>query len=80
MTVQEALAPLPSAAVAVMVAVPGATAVTTPSVTVAMLASLVLHVTILLAALSGCTAARSQAVPPAVRDRLDLFSVTPVTL
>ena len=79
-TVQMAVKP-PSTVVTVMVAAPGATAVTTPFwSTVATLGSLLAHVTLWLAALSGCTAARSQALPPAVRDRLDLFSVTPATL
>ncbi len=52
-TVQEALAPLPSAAVAVMTAVPRATAVTTPFSTLATLGLLLVQVTALLVALSG---------------------------
>ena len=57
MTVQEALAPLPSAAVAVMTAVPQATAVTTPFSTVATLGLLLVQVTVLSVALSGATVA-----------------------
>ena len=78
-TAQVAVLP-PSSVVTVMVAVPGATAVTTPSVTVAMLASLVLHVTFLLVALSGSIVAVSRAVPPSVNSRLVLSNSTLVTL
>ena len=56
-TVQEALAPLPSAAVAVMTAVPRAKAVTTPFSTLATLGLLLVQVTAWLVALSGATVA-----------------------
>ena len=57
-TEHEALFPLPSAAVTVMVAVPALTAVTSPfASTVATLVLLLSHVTFLLVASSGCTVA-----------------------
>ena len=78
-TVQLAVLP-PSAVVTVMVAVPGATAVTLPfSSTVAIFPSLVVHFTALLAALLGATVAVRVSLPPAVRAKVFLFSVTPVT-
>ena len=70
----------PFSNVAVMVAVPALTAVTVPVLsTVATLLLLLLQVTFLLVALSGCTVAVRVSVPPTVRDRLVLSRVTPVT-
>ena len=64
-TLHFALTPLPSAAVAVISAVPFATAVTVPSaLTVATLVLELLHVTLLLAALLGDTDAVSRLVWP----------------
>lgn len=82
-TVQVALAPLPSAAVAVMTAVPGATAVTTPFwSTVATALSLLVQVTAWLVALSGATVAvrvRVLGVRLEYRDAWVWLRVTPVT-
>ena len=73
---------VPSAVVAVMVAVPLPTAVTTPSLlTVATPVSLLVHVTLVLLALDGVTVAVSVAVcPAAAKLRLVLLSVMPVAL
>ena len=64
-----------------MVAVPTATGVTTPELsTVATAVSEDAHVTVLSVALSGATVAvRVSALPPGVRLRVVLSSVTPVT-
>ena len=79
-TVQVAVRFVPSAVVAVMVAVPLATAVTTPeSLTVATEVLLLVHVTLLSVALLGITVAVSVAVCPAeVKVRDVLFSDIPV--
>ena len=70
----------PSAVVTVMVAVPGATAVTLPlPSTVATDKLSLLHVTFLLVASLGVMVALRITVPPTVRLALVLFSVTPVT-
>ena len=64
---QLAVLPLPSAAVAVMVAVPAATAVTTPEeLTVATLVLLLDQLIFLLVALDGLTVALIVFVPPTV--------------
>ena len=77
--VQSAVMP-PSMVVAVIIAVPTATAVTSPvSETVAVFVSLLVQVTSLFVALSGSTVAISCSVPPTTRDMLDLIRVTPVT-
>ncbi len=78
-TWQAAVLP-PSSVVAVMVAVPGAMAVTFPvASTVAIFSSLVLHFTVLLVAFSGATVAVSVSLAPAARANSVLFRVTPVT-
>ena len=71
---------VPSAVVAVMVAVPLPTAVTTPSLlTVATPVSLLVHVTLVLLALDGVTVAVSVDVwPAAAKLRLLLLSEMPV--
>ena len=81
-TAQVAFFPEPSAAVAVMVAVPLATAVTRPvALTVATLSLLLLQVTFLLLAFSGRTVAVSWTVAPAaVRVASVWFSVTLVAI
>ena len=72
--------PLPSLAVAVMVAVPGAMASTRPVVlTVATAVLLVVHVTDLSSASSGATAAVNCCVPPTVSGAVAGLTVTPVT-
>ena len=63
-----------------MVAVPGATAVTTPLFTVATLGLLLLQVTSGFVALLGSTVAISCAVPPSVKVNVFVFSDTSVTL
>ena len=69
-----------SHAFAVIVAVPAATAVTTPSATVATVGSELSHVTVLSVAFSGVTVAVSVFVsPPTVSSREVLSSATPVT-
>ena len=68
-TAQNAVLP-PSAVVTITAAVPSATAVTTPFVTTAFVASLVDHDTALFVALSGATVAVRVAEFPAVRLRL----------
>ena len=72
---------MPSSVVAVMVAVPFATAVTTPLLlTVATEVLLLDHVTFLFVALSGKTVAVSAVVAPAlVKVAEDLSSATPIT-
>ena len=79
-TSQVALKFVPSAVVAVMEAVPFATAVTTPSLlTVATFSSLLLHVTLLFVAVLGVTVAVSVAVWPAlISVRLALLRLIPV--
>ena len=81
-TVHVAVRFVPSAVVAVMVAVPLPTAVTTPSLlTVATPMSLLVHVTLVLLALDGVTVAVRVAVwPDASNDRLVLLSEMPVAL
>ncbi|MNG05649.1 hypothetical protein D3C84_888520 [compost metagenome] len=69
----------PSAVVAVIVAVPPPTAVTTPFATVATLALLVVHVTLLSVALAGLTVAVNVPVAPVFRLSVPGFRVTPVT-
>ena len=72
---------LPSSVVAVMVAVPGATAVTLPLVsTVATPGALLSQVTDLSVALSGVMAAIRVSLLPTSRVKLVLFSSTLVTL
>ena len=78
-TVQVAFFPLPSAAVAVMVAVPGAFAVMVPADTVAMVAFDVLQLMFLLLALLGPTVTVSFSVAPVFKVVLVLFNPTEVT-
>jgi hypothetical protein len=79
-TVQAAFFPLPSAAVAVIVAVPFLTPLTAPvEETVATELLLVVHFTFLLSALEGPTVAVSVAVAPLLTVRDVLFSVRLVT-
>ena len=79
-TSQVAVFPLPSAAVAVMVAVPALLAVTVPfASTVATAALSLLQVTFLLVALSGVMVAVRVSVFPSVKFKVSWFSVTPVT-
>ena len=66
-------------AFAVIVAVPAATAVTLPPLSVATFVLLLLHVTVLSVALLGLTVAVSVAFAPVVRERLVLFKLIPVT-
>ncbi len=68
-----------STVVTVIVAVPTATAVTTPFVTVATEGSLLDQVTDLFVALDGETVSNNVSVPPIGRVVLDLLRVTPVT-
>ena len=75
-TVQLAVSP---PAEAVIVALPAATAVTTPFTTVATDVSLLVQVTEGSAALAGLTVATSVSVPPTDIDALVLFKLTPVT-
>ena len=71
---------LPLAVVTVIVAVPAATAVTTPLVdTVAIPGLPLLHVTFLFVALEGATVAVRVSVLPMLRLVFVLFKVTPVT-
>ena len=79
-TTQVAFCPLPSAAVAVMVAVPPvATAVTLPfSSTVATSSLSDAHSTVLLFAVAGATTATSVSLLSLGSDSVALFSVTPV--
>ena len=71
---------LPSTVVAVIVAVPAETAVTTPPAeTVALALLQLLHVTFWLVALEGAIVGRRVSVSPTVRLADDLFSETPVT-
>ena len=77
--VQVALFPLPSCAVAVIVAVPAAFAVTTPFDTVATLVLLLLHVTFLLLAVLGLAVAVNVSVEPTFNDSLVLFKLISVT-
>ena len=79
-TVQVAERFVPSAVVAVMVAVPSATAVTTPVLlTVATLVSLLVHVTFLLVAFVGVPVAVSVTVwLAALNEWVDLLRVMPV--
>ena len=79
-TVTVHAAVLPLVDVAVMVAVPAPTAVTTPSATVATSGSLVDHLTVLYVALSGETVAVSVFVPPTVMVMVAESRVTLVTL
>jgi hypothetical protein len=77
-TIQVAVCP-PSAVLTVIVALPGATAVTTPLFTVAMPEGLIDHVTFLLRASEGATVGvRVPVEPPTLRARVVLSSVTPV--
>ncbi|MNN09726.1 hypothetical protein D3C81_1226210 [compost metagenome] len=69
----------PSTVVTVMVAVPGLTALTTPSFTVATDKSEVLQVTDLLLADSGRTFAVKASLSPGANVSVSLLSVTPVT-
>ena len=70
----------PSVVVTVIVAVPGATAVTLPSAsTVATASSEVLHATDLSVASSGATVAASVASSPSTISRVSLSTVTPST-
>ena len=75
-TVQTALC---APAAAVIVAFPFATAVTTPSVTVATPVSLLVQVTVLSKAFSGRTVAVRVSVSPVIRVNSVLLSVTLVT-
>lgn len=81
-TLHVAVLPLPSAAVAVMLAVPAATGVTTPAVlTVATEVLLDDHVTFLLQAPDGVAVAVSvEVLPPQVSDSVLLLSDSEVTL
>ncbi|MPN41061.1 hypothetical protein SDC9_188601 [bioreactor metagenome] len=69
----------PSSVVTVIVALPAATAVTTPSFTVAMASSLLDQLTFLLVASAGATVAAKVAVSPILRAASFLSKVTPVT-
>ena len=79
LTVQEALFPLPSAAVAVIFAEPLETAVTTPLFTLATLLFELVQFMLLLLALLGQTVAEREAHCPYSRERLVRFSVTDST-
>jgi len=71
---------LPSVVVTVMVAAPTALAFTSPLLlTVALVVSLLAHVTVVSVALSGATVAVRVAVPPTLSERVVGLSVTPVT-
>ena len=79
-TAHVAFAPLPSAAVQVMVAVPADTAVTTPLLfTVATLVFVLLHVSSLFVAFEGETVAVSAEVSPSVMESDVLLRVIEVT-
>jgi hypothetical protein len=78
-TVQVAVL-LPSTVVAVMVAFPAATPVTTPFATVATAVLLLVHVTALLVALEGETVAVKVDFASLARVRLVLSRLTPVTV
>ena len=77
-TVQVAVLPLPSVAEAVIRAVPGATAVTTPPLTVATLSLSELHASAGVVTVTGARLAVSFAVAPCSRERVVRSSVTPV--
>jgi hypothetical protein len=77
-TAQDAVKP-PSTVVTMIVALPVAKAVTKPLADTEAKALPPLHVTFLLVALEGKTAAINVSVAPMLRVRADLFSVTPVT-
>ena len=77
-TAQVACFPLPSCTVAVMVALPTPAAVTTPPLTVAIVASLVVHFTEASETVLGSTVAFSVAVPPFSSASAVLSSVTSV--
>jgi hypothetical protein len=70
---------LPSVVRTVIVAFPGALAVTTPSATVATVLLSVDQVTVWLVAFEGATVAVTVSVPSTVRLTVVLLSVTPVT-
>lgn len=74
------VAVLPLTVVAVIVAVPAATAVTLPcfGVTVATSVLLELNVTVLSVASAGVTVATNVSFTPCARDNVVLLSVTPV--
>ena len=72
--------PLPSCAVAVIVVVPAALAVTTPPLTVATLILLELHVTFLLVAVEGETVAVNVVESPTLRVVLAGFTAMLVTV
>ena len=75
-----ALTPLPSVAVAVIMAVPALTAVTLPSLsTLTISGALLDQVRVLFAALSGLTVAWRVAVLPTLRFSEPGFSCMPVT-
>ena len=78
-TVQEALFPLPSAAVAVIFAVPFFTANTLPPLTVATFVRLLLHVTARLVAFVGRTVAESVVQSPSSSVMLVRFRETDCT-
>ncbi len=78
-TVTLHVAALPLFDFAVIVAVPAATAVTLPPDTVATLLLLVVHVTVLFAALDGVIVAVSMSVLPFTNERVPLFKEMPVT-
>jgi hypothetical protein len=69
----------PSAVVTVIVAVPADLAVTVPPDTVATSELLVVQLTFLFVASPGLTVAVRVSVPPAARERLVLFRLTPLT-
>ena len=77
-TLQVAVKP-PSSVLAVIVAVPSATAVTTPLSTVATLSSELLHVTVATVALDGTTAAVNVPVVPSFNSNVSGPTETPVT-
>ena len=78
-TVQVAVFVLSSTEVAVIVALPAATAVTTPASTVATVSSLEDHSTVCIYALEGAIVAVNVSVQPAVIVAVLLFRVTQVT-
>jgi hypothetical protein len=73
------VAVLPLAVVAVMFASPLVIAVTTPSATVAIAGTLLVHVMVLSAALSGVTVAVNVSFLPTTSLSVGLLSVTPLT-
>jgi len=78
--VKDALLPLVSAALAVIVAVPAETPVTVPlELTVATLVLLLDQVTFLLVAFVGATVAVTALVDPAAREKFPVLKVIPVT-